>query len=345
MKRAVFVVLCFAILISFTGCDADSDTYKQAGEAFAAGEYEQVIELMNTIREYDDVDNLRRRAKGILVSGEAQEAFDAGEYEKAAQLLRTIPEYADADVLWKQVDAAVEFQMAAGAVTEKNTKLDTAVDAAQKLLDAGRSPLDEETVANLKAAVANAREGRRDVPDMPQDTEEMLAETQKLEEPLDYSALLAALDENCLALEISVRQKDQVTNPTGGFIISRIGEIEDVGDIESATEKNDPNEGLYVQGGYVADIFFASPLVLEEVDGESILEKGTAAGGSIEVFKTILNAQRRDEQLATYDGKGMESAGSHVVCGTVVIRTSKHLTETQQAYLTNQIIEKLTELR
>lgn len=346
MKKVLLVVLSIAILISFTGCDADAGTYKEAAQAFEAGEYAQVIELLDTIPEYDDADDLRRRANGILVSAEAQEAYDAGLYTRAAELLDTkIPDYTEADDLREKVYAAVAFQTAADAVEEKNAGLDAAVNAGQELLDAGGTPLEEAAATELQVSIADAREGKREVPDMPQDAAAILAETQALEEPLDYSALLTALQEKSLAFESSVRQMEQVTNPTGDFIISRINEIENVGEIQGATESNDPNGNLNKQGGYTSATFFTSPLVQEEVYGDNVVQKGTHVGGCIEVYETAENAKRRDEYLAAFDGTGITNPGSHMVCGTVVVRTSQYLTATQQTDLTNQIMEKVTELR
>lgn len=345
MKKLVLIVVSFAVVLGFMGCDADAGTYKKAGEAFEAGEYTQVIELLDTIPEYADADNLRGQANGIMVSQEALEAFEAGEYTKAAELLETIPEYTDADDLRERVGAAVAFQAAVSAVEEKNEALDTAVNAAQDLLDSGKHPLDETAATNLQVSIADAREAKREVPDMPGDAEAIIAETEKLNEPLDYSSQLSSLQESHLAFENSILQMEQVTNPTGDFIISRINEIDNVGDIQGATESNDPNGNLNKQGGYTSATFFTSPLVGEEIYGSDVIEKGTEAGGSIEVYGTVEDAQRRNDYLSTFDGAGLYNSGSHILCGTIVIRTSKRLTATQQQELTNQIIEKLIELR
>ena len=51
----------------------------------------------------------------------------------------------------------------------------------------------------------------------------------------------------------------------------------------------------------------------------------------------------RDQYLAGFDGT-MLSSGSHYVAGSVAIRTSEHLTATQQKELTQAIIDELIRL-
>lgn len=69
------------------------------------------------------------------------------------------------------------------------------------------------------------------------------------------------------------------------------------------------------------------------------LEKETDSG-SIEVFASFEDAQRRNDDLAGFDGVGMLNPGSHRICGTIVVRTSSFLTASQQKELEQQIIEK-----
>ena len=72
-----------------------------------------------------------------------------------------------------------------------------------------------------------------------------------------------------------------------------------------------------------------------------MIDKGTDAGGSIEVYKTKSEATERNEYLAAFDG-GILSSGSHTVIGTLVVRTSNELTASQQKSLEADIIAALT---
>ena len=63
------------------------------------------------------------------------------------------------------------------------------------------------------------------------------------------------------------------------------------------------------------------------------------------MYKTAEEAQVRNTYLSTFDGLGLLNPGSHYVYGTVVIRTSSHLTASQQTTLTEKIYNKLIELK
>lgn len=113
-------------------------------------------------------------------------------------------------------------------------------------------------------------------------------------------------------------------------------------DIAAATEENDPNERLHKQGGYTAQVYFSSDLVEQsQVLGSSIIDKGTDCGGSIEVYRTAEEAQKRETCLAAFDGT-IFASGSHRVIGAVLIRTSDNLTASQQRELEAAILPVLT---
>ena len=63
------------------------------------------------------------------------------------------------------------------------------------------------------------------------------------------------------------------------------------------------------------------------------------------MYKTAEEAQARNTYLSAFDGLGLLNPGSHYVYGTAVIRTSRHLTASQQTTLTEKIYNKLIELK
>ena len=71
------------------------------------------------------------------------------------------------------------------------------------------------------------------------------------------------------------------------------------------------------------------------------MEKGTDAGGAIEVYATAEEAQARCEYLSGFDGTILYS-GSYAIVGTMVIRTSYKLDNNQQMALTRSITRELT---
>ena len=124
------------------------------------------------------------------------------------------------------------------------------------------------------------------------------------------------------ALETSIKQFKQLTNPSEEFVISRIQPLEGITGVAAATEENDINGQFNKAGGYTAQVFFSYSLVDQSTTyGNTLLEKGTDAGGSIEVYKTVEDAEKRDTYLSAFDGSVLAS-GSHKVVGTLVVRTS-----------------------
>lgn len=132
-----------------------------------------------------------------------------------------------------------------------------------------------------------------------------------------------------------------VDQPSEAYIIECLQKVPCIIEIEAVTEDNDPIGQLNKSGGYTALVYFSYELVdQEEVYGDDLIDKGTDAGGCIEVYTTEKNANKRNEYLAAFDG-GVLTSGSHTVVGTIVVRTSDELTATQQKLLESNIIAAL----
>lgn len=243
--------------------------------------------------------------------------------------------------------AVKAFEVAAAQVQEKNNALQAEIDAAQQALDRGDKPLDVATQDALTVAVADAGLALRTIPEMPSSTSDIEAATEALNEPLDYSATSKTLADASQAFDKSVRQLGQVTAPSQDFVVSRLGKVPGVSDMEPVTEANDPNRRLNKTGGYTAAVYFHFGGVdgIEEVNSAlPSIEIGTDGGGCIEVYRTVEDANKRNDYLASFDGQGVLDTGSHKVLGTVIIRTSHFLTASQQNALTDEIEAILTEL-
>lgn len=243
--------------------------------------------------------------------------------------------------------AVKAFEVAAAQVQEKNSVLQAEIDAAQQSLDKGDKPLDVATQDALTVAVADAGLALRTIPEMPSSTSDIEAATEALNEPLDYSATSKTLADASQAFDKSVRQLGQVTAPSQDFVVSRLGKVPGVSDMEPVTEANDPNRQLNKAGGYTAAVYFHFGGVdgIEEVNSAlPSIEIGTDGGGCIEVYRTVEDANKRNDYLASFDGQGVFDTGSHKVLGTVIVRTSHFLTASQQNALTDEIEAILTEL-
>lgn len=137
---------------------------------------------------------------------------------------------------------------------------------------------------------------------------------------------------------------NQITNPTENWIMNRLKNIPSITEKMAVTENNDPNNLLNKQGGYTSCIYFALKSIdSSSVPGNDLINKGTDAGGSIEVYPNIESAKNRCTYLSQFDNTLLYS-GSYVIVGTMVIRTSYKLSNDEQIETTNEIIKSLTSI-
>lgn len=241
--------------------------------------------------------------------------------------------------------AVSEFNATKKVVEAENKKLDDSISSAQKIIDSKEVAFDENVLPELNTMVSAAKQSRRTVPTLPKATNEIIETADKLKEPIDYSKEIANLKEQQLKAENSIKVYKQLTNPTSDFVISRVKEVQSVVAAEPVTEDNDPNGQLNKAGGYTATVYFSSSIVdPNDVYGNTLIDQGTDAGGCIEVYRNVEDAQKRNTYLAAFDGSVI-SSGSHNVVGTMVVRTSSKLTATQQKSLEDSIVDKLTALQ
>lgn len=126
--------------------------------------------------------------------------------------------------------------------------------------------------------------------------------------------------------------------PTEEHVVECLKNVATINGIAEVTEENDPNGKLNKDGGYISAVYFSSSLVQQDTFTKNeLIEKGTSAGGCVEVFKTVEDANARNEYLSEFDG-GLLDSGSHTVVGTVIIRISSSLDEIQQKKLEEDII-------
>lgn len=238
--------------------------------------------------------------------------------------------------------AVKNYNQAVEMVEIKNTDLDSAINRVEALLNSGEPAFDEVVVENAESTVSDAKNAKRQIGDMPNNTEEIVARTSELNEPLDYTAEIRNLNDAEKTLSDSIELMKQLTNPSEEFVISRLQTIMDASAIQAVTEDHDPNGNLNKAGGYTAAIYFSSPLVdISTVYGADIVERGVDGGGCVEVYANVEDAEKRNTYLSGFDGAGILSPGSHSVLGTMVIRTSDKLTASQQKELEAEIIDVL----
>lgn len=152
----------------------------------------------------------------------------------------------------------------------------------------------------------------------------------------------ATIQEMTAQVEVLTSIVKQITAPTAEWITERLSHISSISETQAVTEDLDPDHLLGREGGYSACIYFTvTSIDASTVPGDTIVEKGTDAGGAIEVYATMEEAKARCEYLSGFDGTILYS-GSYAIVGTMVIRTSYKLDNDQQMALTRMITRELT---
>lgn len=242
-------------------------------------------------------------------------------------------------------NAVKDYSAAVKIIDEKNAELDKAIEKVQTLIDSGEKTLDDTIVDKAKEVVKNAGVSKILVDEMPKKTDDIITKTTELRKPIDYSGVLKQLNDTYIAFDTSINQYKQFIAPTEEFVIQRLQTIDEVKDVRAVTEDNDPNGKLNKPGGYTATVYFESSNVNQSnVYGTDLIDKGTDAGGAIEVYANEEDATKRNDYLASFDG-GIFASGSHRVVGTVLIRTSDELTASKQKALEEKVINALAELK
>lgn len=161
-------------------------------------------------------------------------------------------------------EAAASYDAAVPGLEVKNDALTTKITELENLTNSGRQPLDPDLLQSSGALIGEAQASVVDVPAMPIRAEE--ARSSSTEEIREYTAqlreitsqitsveppdaMVAQLAAATIELENSMRQMEQVTNPSEQFVIARLTGLPTITGVQAATEENDPNGQLNKQGG------------------------------------------------------------------------------------------------
>lgn len=240
--------------------------------------------------------------------------------------------------------AKESFDLEVGRIESQIEKRDQEIAKAEELLALDKIALDKTVETSLKNSIDTAKNANIEIPDIPKETNEIKESTKKLE-AMDLTGEINDLKNAEKLLEDSRKQYEALLNPSKEFLIDRLKKVDDIDKIEAVTEENDPNGQLNKAGGYTAQVYFSSPQVNDETGffTGDVIEDGTEAGGSIEVYKTVTEANKRNDYLSAFDGQAL-SSGSHTVYGSIIIRTSSLLTASQQKEQEEKILNELIRL-
>lgn len=358
---------------------ANECKYQQALALEAARDYANAQIAFEAISEYSDAAAHANECKyqqalaleNAKIYPDAQAAFEAlGEYSDAAShvneckyqqalLIESTGPAADALTAFTDLgdyrDSATRASGIQQALHQHDTEvarigaeervLNEAIASAEELIADGKMPLDPAAISDLRAAVDAAPALIQSLPAAPRALSDLLLVTESLQ-TIDYTALTERILSAKTALEDSIKQQEFVTAPEEAFVIDRLSRVPDIAYIAAVTEDNDPNNQLGKAGGYTAQVYFSSTLVSSayaQMPNMDVIEAGTECGGSIEVYATVEDAERRSAYLGSFDGT-MFASGSRKVIGTIIVRTSNSLKASQQKMLEAEIVDALTSL-
>ena len=236
--------------------------------------------------------------------------------------------------------AITEYEYQVNRIDRMGIELDKLILDSKNIIIENNRILDESLIKALETSIEDAESVKIEIPEQPKKLEEITALNETLKE-VSYEDAMQKINEDKKALEMDIQKYSLVNNPSEEYIINCLEKVDGIVTIAAATEENDPNGNLHKQGGYTSRVFFSSDkLEFTHLTGDALIDEGTSAGGSIEVYATKEYAERRNNYLGALDG-GILSSGSHKVVGTVVVRTSDYLTASQQKELEAAIIAEI----
>ena len=242
----------------------------------------------------------------VLEAGliDPSEIFIDGTHIKAAannHKYKTVVIDQKAKFMSEQLEIEINLEVTA-KIQKENSSLEETIEVSKELLSSKDKPLDENLTVELKNEVSIAEKKKQVIPKIKKKTSDINKQVKSLKKPINYSTEIKHLKDKNQKYSTSVKQLKQITNPSNTFVESRLKEIDTISDVQSATEDNDPNQGLNKQGSYTAAVYFSDNEVTNPFAGADLVAKGTDAGGCVEVYKTAEDAKKRNDYLSAFDG-------------------------------------------
>ena len=101
------------------------------------------------------------------------------------------------------------------------------------------------------------------------------------------------IDENILIV-------NQITNPNIEDIIKKLRNVTNISNIEIVNNEDKKSDLFNYDGMFKDCAYFTSKLVEEVIEGNTPVEKGTDAGGCVEIYETVEKAHERFNYLMDF---------------------------------------------
>lgn len=342
MKRIILIILSLALLLFLTGCN--SSDYKEACLLQESEAYQAALDIFEGLGSYKDSAERAQLCANILTYQEAAELQESEGYKEAAELFEEISGYEDAaargELCRAWAEALEAYNSAYADLSEDNASLEKAISTGEATANASLPVMDDTLYNTLAEAISTAKNALVPLAERGETPEATLAAAEAMTGS-NYSGIAQAILDVCTQIESSNQLYALVDAPSDDRVIACLSQVEGVVQCVAVTEETDSNNSLNKAGSYIGRIIFAYEAVTRSAISDSaLLNMGTDAGGSIEVFRNQEDAEKRDSYLAVFDGTILDS-GSHVVVGTLVVRASSKLTAAQQQELQAAITQAL----
>lgn len=342
MKRIIPVILSFTLLLCLTGCK--SSDYKDACLLQESEAYQAALDIFEGLGSYKDSAERAQLCANILTYKEAADLQGAAEYKRAAELFEEISGYEDAaargELCRAWAEALDAYTTAYAELSKRNASLEEAISTGETAANTSLPVMDDTLYDTLAETIATAKNALVPLAERGESPEATMAAAETMA-GADYSGMDQAILDVCAQIESSNQLYALVDAPSDERVIACLNQVEGMVQCVAVTEETDRNNSLNKAGSYIGRIIFAYEAATRSAISDSaLLNKGTDAGGSIEVFRNQADAEKRNSYLAVFDGTILDS-GSHVVVGTMVVRTSSKLTASQQQELQTAITQAL----
>lgn len=236
-------------------------------------------------------------------------------------------------------------------IKEEKQQLEIELKKAKEYVKKDVRVYDPSTKEDLEKAIQEIEDEKKIIPKMPDHLADIQNVTNQVLKEINYEKEIQTIREKKYKLKESIQKYSQICAPSSSFVETRVEKNPLVSSAVSIDKKNDPYGNLKKEHQYIGIVFFSSTLVNQKevtinewkATGNIVVDRGIDGGGSIEIFATEKDAKKRNEYLKKFDGT-LLSGGKHKLLGTLVIRTSRLLSDEKQNELEKSIQKSILEI-
>ena len=107
MKKFLTYAVITVVVYILGGCGSDK-AYKDAVAAYEKGDYTVAINLMETMPDHKDPQNIRLQSENAILRYEAANALQKGRYASVIQLLDILPDFPEAKAMREEAEAGIK---------------------------------------------------------------------------------------------------------------------------------------------------------------------------------------------------------------------------------------------